>query len=859
MWPDQQKNAIARTAGQLRVLYLIVLWLVWVSQPACSRSKYRKAADVESYGLIESRQTHPLWELPERSVEPDKSSRMYVAAELESSPKPQDDPAAKRYMDYPGGWDNSLYYNQISTRYNTENPVWIDYLPRDKNGMILLTSDLANEMGLLHSRDYQTQFENVYLNALSLSGNRFEFGTQWNGGFGAGFNASGKDLGDDRELSLTLDRLGFSRNLPGGGEFATGLVNRLFFDFGSGTVQGGSAALVTTFTQPLLRGAFRYVRLENLTQAERNLLYSVRDFARFRRLFYVDVSTGFLNLLTQIQAIRNAESNVQNLRQNLIEHDFYVQIQLVSQIQRDQVFQQYQNGRLSLLTAEQGLATSLDAYKFELGLPPWVPLQIDESMLDSFELSNPEVSILQDEAQELFVSLMQYIAPAIAPRDVLLNEFQHYVELRERTAELLTPVEEEFALWQARLDVLSQRKLSPDDELDFQQQRDLAIQIESVLNELRTTLNLRQESNAWLLETIQNGRPRESEEGLPSPNGPSQSQLERSEIRSQTRNLELVELNSDELLRDENLDPQVLAWQALQEAVGTQLRGELAELYVAQTQIRLFLIDIEPLELNQESAITYAHQNRLDVMNLRAETVDAFRHVEVAADRLESDLSVSGDMRLGSDPDKNNPFRFDSSANRYALGLEFDGPLNRLNERNVYRAAQIDYQRANRNLLAGKDRVANEIRAILRQLELNRLSFQIARQQLVAATRQVDQAQIDLRQSSRQSAQSGSSLTLLLLDALDGVLAAKNRMILSWVNYRTQRMRLFAALELLYLDENGRWINESDHLDAAVGSLSVDPEYFPPEWTNVPNPSQPEQISAEVESSEQQTDYQDLP
>ena len=30
-------------------------------------------------------------------------------------------------------------------------------------------------------------------------------------------------------------------------------------------------------------GAFRYVRLEGLTQAERDLLYQVRDFARFRR------------------------------------------------------------------------------------------------------------------------------------------------------------------------------------------------------------------------------------------------------------------------------------------------------------------------------------------------------------------------------------------------------------------------------------------------------------------------------------------------------------------------------------------------------------------------------------------------
>ena len=163
---------------------------------------------------------------------------------------------------------------------------------------------------------------------------------------------------------------------------------------------------------------------------------------------------------------------------------------------------------------------------------------------------------------------------------------------------------------------------------------------------------------------------------------------------------------------DEVEDPAEIAWASLENAIGNQLRQEIADLYVAQTQVKLFLIEIERIEISSETAITYAHQNRLDVMNSKAIVMDAFRRVEVAADALESDLDVSGQVNVGSDPNSNSPFKLDSANNRYTLGLQLDGPLNRLNERNAYRATQIAYQRASRDYIASKDRVANEVRQI---------------------------------------------------------------------------------------------------------------------------------------------------
>jgi len=43
-----------------------------------------------------------------------------------------------------------------------------------------------------------------------------------------------------------------------------------------------TSILSATVTQPLLRGSDRKVVLENLTQAERDTLYQVRFFNRFR-------------------------------------------------------------------------------------------------------------------------------------------------------------------------------------------------------------------------------------------------------------------------------------------------------------------------------------------------------------------------------------------------------------------------------------------------------------------------------------------------------------------------------------------------------------------------------------------------
>src|SRR5208337_3219180 len=95
--------------------------------------------------------------------------------------------------------------------------------------------------------------------------------------------------------SLTLGEIaGMGKLLNSGGQLLAGFANQLVFNFvGKNPIQPQvQSSLPLTFMQPFLRGGGRAVTLENLTEAERSLLYQVRSFAQFRQQFTVDMLTG---------------------------------------------------------------------------------------------------------------------------------------------------------------------------------------------------------------------------------------------------------------------------------------------------------------------------------------------------------------------------------------------------------------------------------------------------------------------------------------------------------------------------------------------------------------------------------------
>src|SRR5262249_33720147 len=149
-----------------------------------------------------------------------------------------------------------------------------------------------------------------------------------------------------------------------------------------------------------------------------------------------------------------------------------------------------------------------------------------------------------------------------------------------------------------------------------------------------------------------------------------------------------------------------------------------------------------------------------------------------------------------------NPFDFRSSVSSYNVGFRFEAPLNRVAERNAYRASQIAYAQARRAYMALEDQIVRSIRPDLRQVNTYRLNFETARQSLISAAQGVEFARQDLL---IQGPGADPTSTLNILNALNNLLTAKNGLIASWVNYETGRVQLLLDMEALQLDERGNY------------------------------------------------------
>jgi hypothetical protein len=93
----------------------------------------------------------------------------------------------------------------------------------------------------------------------------------------------------------------------------------------------------------------------------------------------------------------------------------------------------------------------------------------------------------------------------------------------------------------------------------------------------------------------------------------------------------------------------------------------------------------------------------------------------------------------------------------------------------------------------------------MRTLQTETLSFEISRQSLVTAARNVEAADEEVKQATDPTA------TLNFLQALNVLLSAKNSLIQSWVNYETSRIQLLLDMEALQVDERGLYIDEHDN------------------------------------------------
>ena len=160
-----------------------------------------------------------------------------------------------------------------------------------------LTLKKAVQLAVDHSRSYQSREESLFSQALSLSSSRHSFAPRLSSG-ASGDLTRGTDNRDS--ISSALD-FGISKMLATGADISANITTSLFrYISGGDPAEAAASSITASIAQPLLAGSGRKIALENLTQAERSMVYAVRDFVRFRRNFSVSIAKQYYNLLFRV-------------------------------------------------------------------------------------------------------------------------------------------------------------------------------------------------------------------------------------------------------------------------------------------------------------------------------------------------------------------------------------------------------------------------------------------------------------------------------------------------------------------------------------------------------------------------------
>ena len=309
---------------------------------ACSAEAYRKEADEEVYGILGNKRS---------AVLKNEASKDRAAFSIEAAKHPLRD--------------------QLLAK-----------IKKGKVPLVKLNLDRALEIAAENSRDFQARKERLYLSALSLTGQRNRYSTIFSGSASGQADGTGKDKSSKGTASGSLNA---SKILSSGARILGGFLNNFVKVFTSGGGWNVSSLLSLSITQPLLAGFGSEVALEPLTQAERNVIYEVRNFERFRRTFCIDIVNEYLNLLELDNTLKNQEANLKSLRLNRERAEAMARAGRLPPFQVDQARQQEFSAQDRTISARSRMKTALDRFNITLGLPIESELQLDRSILTKFQ------------------------------------------------------------------------------------------------------------------------------------------------------------------------------------------------------------------------------------------------------------------------------------------------------------------------------------------------------------------------------------------------------------------------------------------------------------------------------------------
>lgn len=242
------------------------------------------------------------------------------------------------------------------------------------------------------------------------------------------------------------------------------------------------------------------------------------------------------------------------------------------------------------------------------------------------------------------------------------------------------------------------------------------------------------------------------------------------------------------------------------------------------------------LELDAERAFELAIEYSWPLMNQIDQFEDSKRKVYVAANRLKPGLDFFANASLSDSNDSINQYAsFDSDNVRTSMGFELDIPINRFSERNQYRTTLINFERALRNLGLALDNKRNAIRLALRNLKQYEQNYEIQKISMELASKRVTGASLTY--------QAGRATVDQIVRAQDNLVAARNALSTTMVNYIGARMNLLLEIGILRADREDFWISQDAVVvDLKSEQLSQRPEAITPADNNPQLLKTPDQL-----------------
>jgi hypothetical protein len=209
--------------------------------------------------------------------------------------------------------------------------------------------------------------------------------------------------------------------------------------------------------------------------------------------------------------------------------------------------------------------------------------------------------------------------------------------------------------------------------------------------------------------------------------------------------------------------------------------------------------------LDREGAFRMAVGRQLEILNAIDRFEDSKRKILVAARSLKADLNVFANASLASN-EPTDYLNFDLDNVRYGVGLQLNLPLDRLRERNNYRATLISFESEIRSLSLVLDQLKDRIDRGMRTLEQRRQNYIIQLNALELAESRVLGNTLLL--------EAGRATPRDLVDAQNDQVRTQNAVTAALVSYQEVRMQLMLDLGVMDTSSEQFWFR--DHLAEAV-------------------------------------------